>query len=79
MKIMLINPDSGMDAAALSFRCQILKEYVGPDVELAMVCPTLNNLELDSALDAALADGETVQAARPVASSGEAAAPTFAA
>ena len=58
MKIMLINPDSGMEATVLSARCQLLKEYVGADVELAMVCPTLNNLELDSALDAALAGPE---------------------
>lgn len=58
MKIMLINPDSGMDAGTLSARCELLKEYVGADVELAMVCPTRNNLELDSALDAALAGPE---------------------
>lgn len=61
MKIMLINPDSGMAATTLSARCELLKEYVGADVELSMLCPTGNNIEVDSALEAALAGPELLR------------------
>ncbi len=52
----------------------IMPPYIATQDELAWLAT-----RAAQALDAALADGETVQAARPVASSGEAAAPTFAA
>lgn len=61
MKIKLINPDSGMSEQELTARCTILQEYVGADVELSMVCPQGNNIELDSALDAALAGPELLR------------------
>ncbi len=64
MKILLINPDSGMTQEQLDARCTILSQYVGPDVELAMQCLTKSNIELDSALDAALAAPEIVQQAK---------------
>ena len=70
MKIMLINPDSGMSAETLASRCGILKEYVGPDVELAMVCPMGNNIEVDSALEAALAGPELLKLAKQAETDG---------
>ncbi len=63
MKIFIINPDSGMTAEQLDSRCAILQQYVGPDVQLVMHCLTRSNIELDSALDAALAAPEIVQLA----------------
>uniref|UniRef100_UPI0025F61F1B aspartate/glutamate racemase family protein n=1 Tax=uncultured Phascolarctobacterium sp. TaxID=512296 RepID=UPI0025F61F1B len=60
MKIFIINPDYGMTDGQLAQRCQLLAQYVGPDVELHMECLTQNKIALDSALDAALAAPEII-------------------
>lgn len=63
MKIFLINPDYGMTKEQLSSRCAMLTAYVGPDVELHMECLTKNKIEIDSALDVALAAPEIISMA----------------
>ncbi|MDO4922137.1 MAG: aspartate/glutamate racemase family protein [Phascolarctobacterium sp.] len=60
MKIFIINPDYGMTDEQLAQRCRLLSPYVGPDVELHMECLTQNKIEIDSALDAALAAPEII-------------------
>lgn len=60
MKIFIINPDYGVTDEQIKHRCNILKQYVGADVELHMECLTKNKIEIDSALDAALAAPEII-------------------
>lgn len=60
MKIFIINPDYGVTPAQLAERCQMLSQYVGPDVELHMECLQKNHIEIDSATDAALAAPEII-------------------
>lgn len=60
MKIFIINPDYGISDEQMRQRCSILKEYVATDVELHMECLTKNKIEIDSALDAALAAPEII-------------------
>ena len=60
MKIFIINPDFGMSNAELEQRSAILKNFVSPDVELYMECLTQNKIEIDSALDVALAAPEII-------------------
>ena len=64
MKIFIINPDFGMSNAELEQRCAILKNFVSPDVELYMECLTQNKIEIDSALDVALAAPEIITYSR---------------
>ncbi|MDY2647945.1 MAG: aspartate/glutamate racemase family protein, partial [Pyramidobacter porci] len=54
MKICVVNPDSGLDAAGLRLRVERLRAFARPDTEIVMVCPRKNNLCVDSCLDAAL-------------------------
>jgi len=54
MKICVVNPDSGLDAAGLKLRAGRLRAFARPDTEIIMVCPQKNNLCGDSCLDAAL-------------------------
>lgn len=63
MKILIINPDSGMTQEEMALRCRILEEYTAPDTQLAMVCPQSSGVELNSALDVVLAAPEIVQLA----------------
>lgn len=60
MRIFIINPDYGVTVDQIQQRCKILKQYVGADVELHMECLTQNKIEIDSALDAALAAPEII-------------------
>lgn len=60
MKIFIINPDYGMTGEQLAQRCDLLSRYVAPDVELHMECLTQSRVEIDSALDAALAAPEII-------------------
>lgn len=60
MKIFIINPDYGMTDEQLAERCRLLSPYVGRDVELHMECLTQSRVEIDSALDAALAAPEII-------------------
>ena len=60
MKIFIINPDFGVTPEQLALRCQLLSAHVGPDVELHMECLTQNKIEIDSALDVALAAPEII-------------------
>ena len=60
MKIFIINPDYGVTPEQLALRCQLLSAHVGPDVELTMECLTQNKIEIDSALDVALAAPEII-------------------
>ena len=55
MKIFIINPDFGVTPEQLAVRCRLLSAHVGPDVELHMECLQKNKIEIDSALDVALA------------------------
>ncbi len=63
MKIMIINPDYGVSQEAMLLRCHILKQYTAPDTELNMVCPQRTKVEINSALDVALAAPEIVSLA----------------
>ena len=63
MKIFIINPDFGVTPEQLALRCQLLSAHVGPDVELHMECLTQNKIEIDSALDVALAAPEIISMA----------------
>lgn len=60
MKIFIINPDYGVTEEQMAYRCNMLQQYVGSDVELHMECLTKNHIEIDSALDAALAAPEII-------------------
>ena len=60
MRIFIINPDYGVTPEQLALRCQLLSAHVGPDVELHMECLTQNKIEIDSALDVALAAPEII-------------------
>lgn len=60
MKIFLINPDYGMTTEQLQQRLRLLSQHVGPDVQLEMQCLTHNKIEIDSALDVALAAPEII-------------------
>lgn len=60
MKIFIINPDYGVTPEQLATRCRLLSAHVGPDVELTMECLTQNKIEIDSALDVALAAPEII-------------------
>ena len=62
MKIFIINPDYGVTPEQLATRCRLLSAHVGPDVELTMECLTQNKIEIDSALDVALAAPESPRA-----------------
>lgn len=64
MKIRIINPDYGVGEEAMAQRCGLLQHYVGPDVELSMVCLTQTKVEIDSASDVVLAGPEILQLAR---------------
>lgn len=64
MKIRIINPDYGVGEEAMAQRCGLLQHYVGPDVELSMVCLTRTKVEIDSASDVVLAGPEILQLAR---------------
>lgn len=64
MKIFIINPDYGVTAEQIEQRCNILQRYVSKDVELYMECLTNNHIEIDSALDAALAAPEIITMAQ---------------
>ncbi len=55
MKIRIVNPDYGVGEEAMARRCKFLQRYVGPDVELSMVCLTQTRVEIDSASDVVLA------------------------
>ena len=63
MKIFIINPDYGVTPEQMAERCRLLSVHVGPDVELHMECLTQNHIEIDSALDAALAAPEIISMA----------------
>ena len=63
MKIFIINPDFGVTPEQMAARCRLLCAYVGPDVELHMECLVNNHIEIDSAVDAALAAPEILQMA----------------
>ena len=60
MKIFIINPDYGVTPEQMAERCRLLSVHTGPDVELHMECLTQNHIEIDSALDAALAAPEII-------------------
>ena len=63
MKIFIINPDFGVTPEQMAVRCHLLSAHVGPDVELHMECLVENHIEIDSALDAALAAPEIIKMA----------------
>lgn len=63
MKIFIINPDYGITQEQIDYRCDILSNYVGEDVRLHMECLTQSYIEIDSALDAALAAPEIISMA----------------
>ena len=63
MKIMIINPDCGVTEEAMALRCRILQQYVAQDTELYMACPQNSGVEINSALDVALAAPEIVNIA----------------
>ena len=63
MKIFIINPDFGVTPEQMAARCHLLSANVGPDVELHMECLVENHIEIDSALDAALAAPEIIKMA----------------
>ena len=63
MKIMIINPDCGVTEEAMALRCRILRQYVAQDTELYMACPQNSGVEINSALDVALAAPEIVNIA----------------
>ena len=63
MKIFIINPDFGVTPEQMAARCHLLSVHVGPDVELHMECLVENHIEIDSALDAALAAPEIIKMA----------------
>lgn len=63
MKIFIINPDFGVTPEQMAARCHLLSAHVGPDVELHMECLVENHIEIDSAVDAALAAPEIIKMA----------------
>ena len=63
MKIFIINPDYGVTTEQMAARCHLLSAHVGPDTELYMECLVENHIEIDSALDAALAAPEIIKMA----------------
>ena len=63
MKICVVNPDSGLDAAGLKLRVERLRPFARPDTEIVMICPRKNNLCVDSCLDAALDAPESAEMA----------------
>ena len=63
MKIFIINPDYGVTSEQMAARCHLLSAHVGPDTELYMECLVENHIEIDSALDAALAAPEIIKMA----------------
>ncbi len=63
MKIRIINPDYGVGEENMRQRCAMLQPYVGPDVELSMVCLTKTHVEIDSAADVVLAGPEILELA----------------
>ncbi len=63
MKIFIINPDYGVTPEQMAERCHLLSAHVGPDTKLHMECLTENQIEIDSALDAALAAPEIIKMA----------------
>lgn len=63
MRLLIINPDSGMSGEEMQDRCRRLKKYVSSDTELHMVCLTKSNIELDSRMEAALAAPEIISMA----------------
>ena len=70
MKIFIINPDFGVTPEQLAVRCRLLSAHVGPDVELHMECLQKNKIEIDSALDVALAAPEIIELALKAQSDG---------
>ena len=64
MKIRIINPDYGVGEEAMAQRCSILQQFVGPDVELSMVCLTQTKVEIDSAADVVMAGPEILELAK---------------
>lgn len=64
MKIRIINPDYGVGEKNMAQRCRILQQYVGPDVELSMVCLTRTKVEIDSVADVVLAGPEILDLAQ---------------
>ena len=64
MKIRIINPDYGVGEKNMAQRCRILQQFVGPDVELSMVCLTRTKVEIDSAADVVLAGAEILDLAQ---------------
>lgn len=71
MRIRFINPDAGMTEKELRERCEIIERYAAPDVKISMVCPQKSDIEIDSALDAALAAPELLQLAKKAEEEGE--------
>lgn len=63
MKIILLNPDSGMTQEEFDIRCKILQKYCGKDVELTMECITESDISLDSVYEQVLAGPELVKRA----------------
>lgn len=63
MKIFIINPDYGVTPEQMAARCHLLSAHVGPDTKLHMECLVENHIEIDSALDAALAAPEIIKMA----------------
>lgn len=70
MKIMIINPDYGVTQEEMDVRLRILQQYAAPDTELAMVCLQDLRVEINSALDVALAGPEIVRLAMQAQNAG---------
>lgn len=70
MKLMIINPDYGMTDEEINLRLKILKKYVAPDTELAMVCPKKSRVEINSAIDVVFAGAEILELAAKAESDG---------
>ncbi len=70
MKIMIINPDYGVTQEEMDVRLRILQQYAAPDTELAMVCLQKSRVEINSALDVALAGPEIVRLAMQAQNAG---------
>ncbi len=70
MRIMIINPDYGVTQEEIDVRLRILQQYAAPNTELAMVCLQDSRVEINSALDVALAGPEIVKLAVQAESDG---------
>lgn len=70
MRIMIINPDYGVTQEEMDVRLRILHQYAAPDTELAMVCLQKSRVEINSALDVALAGPEIVRLAMQAQNAG---------